>query len=65
MGDYIYIYWSPENQRIPNVCRIAGVAQQQSNSCVKLEAKITFDPNIIEYNINNELKCKTRRVKEK
>ena len=39
MGDYIYIYWSPENQRIPNVSRIAGVAQQQSNSCIKLEAK--------------------------
>ena len=39
MGDYIYIYWSPENQRIPNVCRIAGVAQQQSNSCIKLGTK--------------------------
>ena len=39
MGDYIYINWSPENQRIPNVSRIAGVAQQQSNSCIKLGAK--------------------------
>lgn len=39
MGDYIYIYWSPENQRIPNMSRIAGVAQQQSNSCIKLGTK--------------------------
>ena len=37
--DYIYINWSPENQRVPNVSRIAGVAQQQSNSCIKLGAK--------------------------
>ena len=39
MGDYIYIYWSPENQRVPNVSRIAVVAQQQSNSCIKLGTK--------------------------
>ena len=39
MGDYIYINWSPENQRILNVSRIAGVAQQQSNLCIKLGTK--------------------------
>ena len=37
--DYIYINWSPENQRVPNVSRIAVVAQQQSNSCIKLGTK--------------------------
>ena len=39
MEDYIYINWSPKKQRIPNVYRIAGVAQQQSNSCIKLGTK--------------------------
>ena len=37
--DYININWSPENQRVPNVSRIAVVAQQQSNSCIKLGTK--------------------------
>lgn len=35
------------NQRIPNVYRIAGVAEQHSNSQASVVGKIPFDPSII------------------
>ena len=44
------------NQRISNVCRIAGAASQRSNSQrsnsqASVEGKIPFDPNIIIYSL--------------
>ena len=38
------------NQRISNVCRIAGAASQRSNSQASVGGKIPFAPNIITYN---------------
>ena len=35
------------NQRISNVCRIAGAASQRSNSQASVGGKIPFAPNII------------------
>ena len=35
------------NQRISNVCRIAGAASQRSNSYASVGTKIPFDPGII------------------
>ena len=35
------------NQRISNVCRIAGAASQRSNSQASVGGKIPFDPCII------------------
>ena len=39
------------NQRISNVCRIAGAASQRSNSQASVGGKIPFGPQHLQYNI--------------